>query len=69
MTEKIIWALAAAGWLALILFVGCAPAQAQDAEPCAFCPNVQCIDSGICGYGCFCLKVGSAPMGRCASVN
>jgi hypothetical protein len=34
-----------------------------------WCPNVQCINGGICGSGCACLKQGGESMGRCVSLS
>ena len=51
--------------IALVSLQWLQPSPAQ----CGFCFNSQCIDSGICGAGCFCLKEGSEGIGRCVSLS
>jgi len=40
-------------------------------KPCyaGICPSVKCLNSSICGSGCFCGKDFPEPMGRCYSAS
>ncbi len=50
-------------WLLFLFLAWAWPSEAE----CAFCPQMDCMNSIICGPGCFCLIPELEGTGRCFS--